>query len=48
MVFSQFVPALLGWLPVSLQLLAAGVIAIFSIVVLLRIVSMVLDVIPFL
>lgn len=44
----QFVTALLGWLPLPLFLLAAGVVAIFSVVVLLRIISLILDALPFL
>ncbi len=39
---------LLGWLPGSLYIIALGVIVIFSIMVVLRLVALILDVIPFL
>jgi len=39
---------LLGWLPGPLYVVALGVIAIFGIMVILRIVALILDVIPFL
>ena len=39
---------LLGWLPGPLYIIALGVIAIFGIIVVLRIVALILDVIPFL
>lgn len=39
--------AMLEWLPASLQLLCAGVVAIFVISTLLRLISFILDVIPF-
>lgn len=48
MALLQFVNVLLGWLPLPLQALAAGVIVIFTLVTLLRIVSLVLDALPFL
>lgn len=44
----QFVTALLGWLPLPLYLLAGGVVSIFVVVVLLRIISLILDALPFL
>ena len=39
---------LLGWLPGPLYVVVLGVIAIFGIMVILRIVALILDVIPFL
>ena len=39
---------LLGWLPGPLYIISLGVIAIFGIIVILRIVALILDVIPFL
>ena len=39
---------LLSWLPGPLYVVALGVIAIFGIMVILRIVALILDVIPFL
>lgn len=43
-----FVKVLLGWLPLPLYLLAAGVIVIFTVVTLLRIIGLILDALPFL
>ncbi len=43
-----FVNALLGWLPLPFQLVVSGVVVIFTIVILLRIVSLILDALPFL
>lgn len=48
MALLQFVNVLLGWLPLPFQLVASGVIVIFTVVVLLRIVGLVLDALPFL
>lgn len=48
MALLQFMQALLGWLPPPFFALASGVIAIFTVVVLLRLVALILDVIPFL
>lgn len=48
MALLQFVTQLLDWLPLSLHAVASGVIVIFVIVTLLRIVSLILDAIPFL
>lgn len=39
--------AMLEWLPASLQLLCVGVVAIFVISTLMRLISFVLDIIPF-
>ena len=40
--------SLLGWLSGLLYIISLGVIAIFGIIVILRIVALILDVIPFL
>ena len=40
--------SLLGWLRGPLYIISLGVIAIFGIIVILRIVALILDVIPFL
>lgn len=48
MAFLQFMPSLWGWLPAPFALIASGVIVIFTVVSLLRIVSLVLDALPFL
>lgn len=48
MAMLQFVSSLLNWLPLPLALLAGGVIVIFTVVSLLRIVGLVLDALPFL
>ncbi|MPM19002.1 hypothetical protein SDC9_65420 [bioreactor metagenome] len=42
--FSMF----LGWMPLPLYLISCGVIAIFALVSILRLVALILDVIPFL
>ena len=47
MIISTFT-ALLGWLPVELQALAAGTIIFFFLFVLFRLVKTILDMIPFL
>jgi hypothetical protein len=39
---------LLGWLPLPLYLIAGGVIVIFAVVSILRLIALILDVIPFL
>lgn len=43
-----FFQLLLGWLPPVLYIIAVGVIAIFAVVTILRLVALILDVIPFL
>lgn len=40
--------ALFAWLPAPLQVIAGAVVAIFILVVLLRLVAFILDLIPFL
>ncbi len=40
--------ALFGWLPAPLLIIASGVFVVFLILVILRIVALILDVIPFL
>lgn len=44
---SGAVLAMLEWLPASLQLICIGVVAIFVISTIMRLVSFVLDIIPF-
>lgn len=44
----SFFVALLSWMPPVLFAVSAGVIAIFAIVVILRLISFILDLIPFL
>lgn len=44
----KFYVALLGWLPLPLQIICVGVIAIFFIVTILHLIAFILDIIPFL
>ena len=44
----SFFVALLGWMPPVLFAISSGVIAIFTIVVILRLISFILNLIPFL
>lgn len=44
----SFFAAFLGWLPSPLFEIAVGVVAIFVIVAILRLISFILDLIPFL
>ena len=43
-----FLVSLFGWMPVSLQILCGGVIALFFLVTILHVVRFILDLIPFL
>lgn len=43
-----FIAALCGWMPTPLLVLVAGVCAIFTISVILRVIAFILDIIPFL
>lgn len=44
----SFFSMLLGWMPPVLYLISCGVISIFAIVALLRLIALILDIIPFL
>jgi hypothetical protein len=44
----SFFTALFGWLPPALQIIAIGVVAIFFVLTILRLIAFILDVIPFL
>lgn len=44
----SFFTLLLGWMPPILYIISIGVIAIFAIVSILRLIALILDVIPFL
>lgn len=41
------VNAMLGWLPLPLYLIAAGVTVLFIVIVVLRILALIMDIIPF-
>lgn len=43
-----FFELLLGWLPPVLYIIALGVLAIFTLVTILRLIALILDIIPFL
>lgn len=44
----EMITTLCGWMPDSLQVLVIGVVAIFVIITLMRLISFILDCIPFL
>ena len=44
----SFFLALLSWMPPTLYLISVGVLTIFTLVVILRVIAFILDLIPFL